>query len=143
MLYLDRFDVAHDEEATFNRLYDHEVVPELRNVPGVLRVVRYQTESRRDPRYLTVYEIANSNIVATREWTGAMEKTPWFNQLFPFVINRQDRIYARIGGNAKLACATKYLLCVSIDIEVPKEDLMNSALRRRTHPVTAPVARSG
>lgn len=128
LLYLDRFDVAHDEEATFNRLYDHEVVPELRGAPGVLRVVRYQTKSRRDPRYLTAYEITNSNVIASREWTGAIEKTPWFNRLFRLVINRQDRMYARTGGNAKLAYATKYLLFVSIDIEAPKEDLINRLL---------------
>jgi hypothetical protein len=124
-LYLDRLDVAHDEQATFNRLYQHEVLPELRKVRGVLRVDWYQTESRRDPRYLTLYEIADPDVVGSPEWIAATEKTHWLDRLLPFVMNHHDGVYARIGGNAKLTYGTRYLLCVSIDIEARKEDLMN------------------
>jgi hypothetical protein len=125
LLYLDRLDVAHDEQASFNRLYQHDVLPELRKVRGVLRVARYQTESGRDPRYLALYEIADRNVVASPEWIAASEKTHWLDRLLPFVMNRHDGIYARIGGNAKLTYGTRYVLCVSIDIEAHKEDLMN------------------
>jgi hypothetical protein len=91
----------------------------------VLRVGHYQTESQRDPRYLAIYEIAGPNVVGSREWMAAAEKKPWSDRLLPFIMNRHERLYARIGGSAKLTYQTKYLLCVSIDIEAPKEDLLN------------------
>lgn len=125
LLYLAKFDVAYDEEANFNRLYERDVVPELRKLSGVLRVGHYQTGSRRDPRHLAVYEIASPNVVGSREWWEAAKKTAWSDRLLPFVMNRDERVYARIGGNARLTYRTKYLLCVSIDIEATKEDLLN------------------
>ena len=143
LLYLDRLDVAHDELANFNRRYEREVLPELRKVPGVLRLARYQTKSRRDPRYLTIYEIADPAVAGSRAFIAAKEKAAWSDRLLPFVINRRDGVYARIGGSAGLAYRTRYLLFVSIDIETPKEKLLNELYEFRAHPVAAPVAGRG
>jgi len=125
LLYVDRFDVAHDERAIFNRLFEREVLPELRKVPGVLRVVRYQTETRRDPRFLTVYEISGAKVVGSRAWTATTEKTPLSDRLRPSIMNHHEGVYTRVGGNARLTYRTKYLLFVSIDVETPKEGLLN------------------
>jgi hypothetical protein len=124
LLYLDRFDVARDRREIFNSLYEREVLRDFRNVQGVLRAAPYQTDSRRDPRYITIFEIAGADVVGSAGWISAAANTPWSDRILPFVMNRQARLYWRVGGGA-LACATKYLLCVSVDVEPHKEDLMN------------------
>jgi hypothetical protein len=124
-LYLEKLDVSYDERGRFNLLYDREVLPALRHVRGVNRVVRYQTDSPRDPRYLTVHDVVDPSVVVSPEWAAAIETTPWREKLSPFVMNRDGRVFARIGGNADLAFRTRFLLCVSIDIEEDKEALLN------------------
>jgi hypothetical protein len=139
LLYLDRLDVAHDEDAIFNRMYEREFLPELRKVRGVLRVTRYQTQSRRDPRYVTVCEIADTAVVGNSEWTAVTENSRWRDRLLPFVVNRHQGVYARIGGSDKLTYATKYLLFVSIDIEVRKEALLNELYDTEHIPLLLPL----
>ena len=123
-LYLDRFDVARDRRALFESLYEWEVLPGFRSVPGTLCAVPYQTDSRRDPRYTTVFEIDGADVVGSARWIAAAANTTWSDRILPFVMNRQSRLYRRIGGDG-LAFATRYLLFVSLDAEPHKEDLLN------------------
>src|SRR6266571_790221 len=60
-LHLVRMDVAHDHEATFNDVYEHEHVPALLAVPGVGRATRYRNASPTDPRHIAAYEWVGSS----------------------------------------------------------------------------------
>ncbi len=59
-IYVVQMNIPAEHEAEFNRIYDTQHVPMLRQVPGVRNVTRYRLEKSNDPRmqkYLAIYEI--------------------------------------------------------------------------------------
>lgn len=123
-LLLDRMDVAHDEETSFNSVYDRELIPELLKVPGVLRATRYRNSSPTDPRYLAVYQIESPAVIDGPFWRSATEKGGWFRHLLPITMNRHHAVYSRVGGNTELSYETRYWFCVMLDVEAHKETLL-------------------
>jgi len=73
-LHLVRMDVAHDREAIFNDIYDHEHIPALLAVPGVARASRYRHPSPTDPRYLAAYELESPR--CSRVLSGRRRRSP-------------------------------------------------------------------
>ncbi len=78
---VNAMNVADGHEAEFNEWYDHEHVPALAAVPGVLSAHRF-----RDPkgthRYLALYHLESPDVTTGEAWKTAAS-TPWTERLRP------------------------------------------------------------
>jgi len=124
-LYLVRMDVAHDHEKTFNHVYDHEHIPALAAVPGVLRATRYRNPSPTDPRYLAAYEMESAAVIESPAWKTAGESGRWPKDIRPHTMNRHLALYEWVGSNAGLTHRTPYVFWVLMDVEGHREALFN------------------
>ena len=124
-LYLVRMDVAHDLEKTFNDVYDHEHLPTLAAVPGVIRATRYRQPSPTDPRYIAAYELESPAVLQSREWKTAGESGRWPAEIRPHTMNRHLAAYEWVGSNAGLTHRTPYVFWVMMDVEPHREQLFN------------------
>jgi hypothetical protein len=124
-LYLVRMDVAHDHEKTFNDVYDHEHLPRLAAVPGVIRATRYRQPAPTDPRYIAAYEMESAAVLQSPEWKQAGESGRWPTDIRPHTMNRHLAAYEWVGSNAGLTYRTRYVFWVMMDIEPHREQLFN------------------
>ena len=124
-LYLVRMDVAHDLEKTFNDVYDHEHLPLLAAVPGVIRATRYRQPSPTDPRYLAAYELESPAVLQSPEWKKAGESGRWPTEIRPRTMNRHLAAYEWVGSNAGPTYRTPYVFWVMMDVEPHRESLFN------------------
>lgn len=80
-LLVNAMNVAPEHDAEFNEWYDHEHIPALAAVPGVLSARRF-----RDPkgthRYLALYHVATPEVTTGDAWKSAAS-TPWTERLRP------------------------------------------------------------
>jgi antibiotic biosynthesis monooxygenase (ABM) superfamily enzyme len=80
-LLVNAMNVAPEHDAEFNEWYDHEHIPALAAVPGVLSARRF-----RDPkgthRYLALYHVATPEVTTGDAWKTAAS-TPWTERLRP------------------------------------------------------------
>jgi hypothetical protein len=102
-LFIASMDVDPDKEALFNDVYDHEHVPNLLKVPGVISVTRLKTEpailmmggeerpvtGEAQPSYSAIYEIESPDVLRGDEWARAVEEGRWPEQVRPYTRNRQ------------------------------------------------------
>jgi hypothetical protein len=124
-LYLVRMDVAHALEKTFNDVYDHEHLPLLAAVPGVIRATRYRQPSPTDPRYIAAYEMESPAVLQSPQWKKAGEAGRWPTDIRPHTMNRHLAAYEWVGSNAGLTYRTPYVFWVMMDIEPHREQLFN------------------
>jgi hypothetical protein len=124
-LFLVRMDVAHDHEATFNEVYDHEHVPHLSGVPGVRRASRYRQPSPVYPRYLAAYELDGLGVLDSPAWKTAGEAGRWATEIRPHTMNRHLARYEWVGGSPALVGSTPYVYWVMMDVERHREALFN------------------
>jgi hypothetical protein len=124
-LFLVRMDVAHDHEATFNDVYDHEHVPNLRAVPGVRRASRYRQPSAVYSRYLAAYELDSLGVLESAAWKKAGEAGRWPTEIRPHTMNRHLARYEWVGGSPALVGSTPFVYWVMMDIERHREALFN------------------
>ena len=124
-LYLVRMDVAHDLEKTFNDVYDHEHLPLLATVPGVIRATRSRQPSPTDPRYIAAYEMESPAVLQSPAWKKAGESGRWPTDIRPHTMNRHLAAYDWVGSNAGLTYRTPYVFWVMMDIEPHREQLFN------------------
>ena len=105
-LFVVSMDVEADKEALFNEVYDTEHIPNLLKVPGVRAVTRMAGESfvlsiggaekqvaHAAPRYCAIYEIDGPDVLASPEWSKAVEAGRWPSEVRPFTRNRQHALY--------------------------------------------------
>jgi len=124
-LYLVRMDIAHDQEAVFNEVYDKEHLPNLRAVPGMRRASRYRQGSATEPRYFAAYEIDTPAVLQSVAWKAAEEAGRWPGEIRPHTMNRHLAIYEWVGGAAALSAKTPYVFWVMMDVEPHREALFN------------------
>jgi hypothetical protein len=124
-LFLVRMDVAHDHEATFNDVYDHEHVPNLRAVPGVRRASRYRQSSPVYSRYLAAYELDSLAVLDSAAWKTAGEAGRWPTEIRPHTMNRHLAKYEWVGGSPALVGNTPFVYWVMMDVERHREALFN------------------
>jgi hypothetical protein len=124
-LYLVRMDVAHDLEKTFNDVYDHEHLPILAAVPGVIRATRYRNPSPTDPRYIAAYEMESRAVLQSAEWKAAGEQGRWAKEIRPHTMNRHLALYEWVGSHEGLTYQTPYVFWVLMDVEPHRESLFN------------------
>jgi hypothetical protein len=75
-LYQVHTDIPDDVAAEYNEWYDKEHLPRLVTVPGVLRARRYVAIAGTGPRYLTAYDLSDSDAFESPAGLLA-RKTPW------------------------------------------------------------------
>jgi hypothetical protein len=124
-LFLVRMDVAHDQEALFNEVYDTEHVPNLRAVPGVRRASRYRQPSPTEPRWIAAYELDGLDVLQTPAWKAAGEAGRWPTAVRPHTMNRHLTSYEWCGGAPALTGTTPYVFWVMMDVEPHREALFN------------------
>ncbi len=98
-IYLVQMDIPAEHEASFNRIYDTEHVPEILKVPGVRGCSRYAVETtNRDgmARYLALYEVDLPSVVNSPAWLAASEKGDWAPKICPHTTNRSHTVMRRI-----------------------------------------------
>jgi len=78
-LYIVHTDIPDNVVDEYNEWYDHEHLPRLVTVPGVLRARRY-TATSGTPKYLTAYELTHRNAFESPEGLKA-RKTPWTEKM--------------------------------------------------------------
>jgi hypothetical protein len=76
-----------DVESAFNAWYDHEHVPALARVPGVLCARRFRT-SASGTKYLALYHLTSPGVVETPEWKDASGSTPMPQHVGDQISNR-------------------------------------------------------
>jgi hypothetical protein len=80
-LLVNAMNVTPAQDAEFNEWYDHEHIPALAAVPGVVSARRF-----RDPkgthRYLALYHLKAPEVTTGADWKNAAS-TPWTERLRP------------------------------------------------------------
>ena len=80
-LLVNAMNVAPEHNAEFNEWYDHEHVPALAAVPGVLSARRFK-DPNGTHRYLALYHLTSPEVTAGPDWKHAAS-TPWTERLRP------------------------------------------------------------
>jgi hypothetical protein len=102
-LFIASMDVEPHKEALFNEVYDHEHVPNLMKVPGVLAITRLETVPLKmsiggevrtivaegEPSFSATYEIESPEVLVSPEWAQAVEAGRWPGEVRPFTRNRR------------------------------------------------------
>lgn len=91
-LLVNAMNVDPDHEAEFNEWYDHEHIPALSAVPGVLSAHRFK-DGRGTHRYLALYHLQSPEVTTGQDWKNAAS-TPWTQRMAPRFRDRL-RILAR------------------------------------------------
>ena len=80
-LLVNAMNVAPEHEAEFNEWYDHEHIPALAAVPGVLSARRFR-DLKGTHRYLALYHLRSAEVPNGEAWKQAAA-TPWTDKLRP------------------------------------------------------------
>jgi hypothetical protein len=80
-LLVNAMNVAPEHDAEFNEWYDHEHIPALGAVPGVLSARRFK-DSKGTHRYLALYHLTTPEVTMGADWKNAAG-TPWTDRLRP------------------------------------------------------------
>ncbi len=96
-LYLVQTDCADPaQEAEFYDWYDHEHLPALAQVPGVLRARRYRAAVG-SPASLAAFELTAPEVFEGAAWLAARQ-TPRTDRMRRLYANAQRRMYQLIAG---------------------------------------------
>jgi hypothetical protein len=78
---VNAMNVLPEHDAEFNEWYDHEHIPALAAVTGVLSARRFK-DPKGTHRYLALYHLKSPDVAAGAEWKSAAS-TPWTERLRP------------------------------------------------------------
>ncbi len=93
--YMVTFEIAQEDEALFNEIYDTEHVPNILKVKGVLGVVRFKDAAPSAAGWLVysaLYLLARSDLPSTPEWKTASDTGRWAPLMRPRMKTRQQRL---------------------------------------------------
>ena len=102
-LFFASMDVAPEKDALFNEVYDQEHVPMLLKVPGVISVVRLETQpltlsiggerqtivAEGEPKHMAIFEIESPEVLVSDAWAEAVEAGRWPEEVRPYTSNRR------------------------------------------------------
>ena len=104
--YMVTFEIAQEDEALFNEIYDTEHVPNILKVPGVRAATRMAGEpftqsiggkeekkAHDGPRYTAMYEIDSPQVLLSPAWKEAAEAGRWPPLVRPHTRNRKHTLY--------------------------------------------------
>lgn len=98
-LFVVQLDIPAEHEAEFNRVYDTEHFPMLKQVPGVRSAARYRLDHSTVPgieRYLTLYEVDSPEVLESEAWQKAGAFGDWAGKIRPLLTSRQHSHFTRI-----------------------------------------------
>lgn len=93
--YMVTFEIAREDEALFNEIYDTEHVPNILRVKGVLGVMRFKDAAPSAAGWLVysaLYLLARPDLPATPEWKTASDTGRWAPVMRPRMKSRQQRL---------------------------------------------------
>ena len=80
-LLVNAMNVAPEHEAEFNEWYDHEHIPALAAVPGVMSARRFR-DAKGTHRYLALYHLTSPEVPNGPDWKAAAS-SEWTDRLRP------------------------------------------------------------
>lgn len=103
-------DVESDKEDLFNEVYDHEHMPAVLTVPGVVSAERHThlpltlaiggevktIEAEGEPKYSAIYRLESPEVMLSEEWKAAVESGRWPEQVRPHTYNRRHVLRKRM-----------------------------------------------
>jgi len=93
--YMVTFEIAREDEAEFNEIYDTEHVPNILRVKGVVGVVRFKDAVPNAAGWLVysaLYLLARADLPDTPEWKAASDTGRWAPVMRPKLKSRQRRL---------------------------------------------------
>jgi len=103
--YMVTFEIAPEDEAEFNEIYDTEHIPNIMELDGVLQVIRFRDAERTSAgwlRYSALYLVTQADLPGTPEWRAKSDLGRWAPVIRPRVKARRQRL-GRIMANAAKA----------------------------------------
>ena len=105
-LFVASMDVAPEQEELFNEVYNDEHCPLLSQVPGVISVARFETETLTMtmggetrtivveglPKHHALYQLESPEVLTTGAWAEAVDSGRWPDQVRPYTRNRKHSL---------------------------------------------------
>jgi hypothetical protein len=88
------FEIAPEDEAEFNDIYDNDHVPNILKLDGVREVIRFRDAAPNEKGWLVytaIYFLAEENLHQTREWQQLSDLGRWAPVIRPKVKSRARR----------------------------------------------------
>ena len=88
------FEIAPEDEAEFNDIYDNDHIPTLLDLDGVLEVIRFRDAAPNDKGFLVysaLYMFTRENLHETPEFTALSNLGRWAPVIRPKVKSRARR----------------------------------------------------
>jgi hypothetical protein len=93
--YMVTFEIAREDEAEFNEIYDTEHVPNILRVPGVVGIMRFRDAAPNAAGWLVysaLYLLERPDLPDTPEWKAASDTGRWAPVMRPRLKSRQRRL---------------------------------------------------
>jgi hypothetical protein len=93
--YMVTFEIAREDEAEFNEIYDTEHVPNILRVKGVVGVVRFKDAVPNTAGWLVysaLYLLSRADLPDSPEWKAASDTGRWAPVMRPKLKSRQRRL---------------------------------------------------
>lgn len=88
------FEIAPEDEAEFNDIYDNDHIPNILKVEGVLEIIRFRDAAPNAKGYLVysaLYLLAEENLHETPRWKAFSDLGRWAPVIRPKVKSRARR----------------------------------------------------
>jgi len=88
------FEIAPEDEAEFNDIYDNDHVPTIMKLPGVAEVLRFRDAEPNERGFLVysaIYFMTEQNLHETPEWKKLSDMGRWMPIIRPKVKSRARR----------------------------------------------------
>jgi hypothetical protein len=101
------FEIAPEDEAEFNDIYDNDHIPNILKLKGVIEVIRFKDAVPNEKGllvYSALYLLAQENLHQTPEWKVASDLGRWAPVIRPKVKSRARRagpVVARFRNEAR------------------------------------------
>ena len=88
------FEIAPEDEAEFNDIYDNDHIPTILQLPGLLEVIRFRDAAPNEKGFLVysaIYFMTKENLHETPEWKKLSDLGRWAPVIRPKVKSRARR----------------------------------------------------
>lgn len=88
------FEIAPEDEAEFNDIYDNDHIPNIMKLPGVLEIIRFRDAAPNEKGFLVysaIYFMATENLHLTPGWKELSDLGRWAPVIRPKVKSRARR----------------------------------------------------
>ena len=88
------FEIAPEDEAQFNDIYDNDHIPTIMQLPGVVEVLRFRDAEPNEHGFLVysaIYFMTEQNLHETPAWKKLSDMGRWMPVIRPIVKSRARR----------------------------------------------------